>query len=221
MVDDNTEKPAMACDAHDGAVPVTFHAEISEGNGRLRNLYVFDYDAAWERVKPVLEHPQALEALSLAMESWCEATGMAWHPKKGPWHFSKCDCWRIKAMEEFDAAGRHEDLCSWIEEQGLPDYRGSTYAKPRWLPRRPSDEVVRQVLRADGAVLSTASYPLTGIGVGELTIGLPTGTQRSGSCSFPRMSWFTRHSDAHFGSLRNRPLQRRGHGYSLVQRSAT
>jgi hypothetical protein len=81
-------------------------------------MSVFDYDAQWSNVLPVLGDPLVLRALNAGMTSWCDDGGMVWEPETGPWAFSCTDAWCMDAEAKFEASDQYTEWLEWCDANG-------------------------------------------------------------------------------------------------------
>ena len=78
------------------------------------SLVAFDFDAEWDRVKPLLNDPLALRALNAGMTEFCDQIGSEWEPEAGPWcHGEHSISWHDNALDKFNDSGRIEELDQW------------------------------------------------------------------------------------------------------------
>ena len=97
------------------------------------SLVVFDFDAEWDKVVPLLDDPLALRALNAGMTEFCDQIGAEWEPEAGPWcHGEFLTGWIDIADDRFNKSGRMEELNQWCAGRGCPSWEVDPEAHELW-----------------------------------------------------------------------------------------
>lgn len=82
---------------------------------------VFNFEGNWSKVLEVLDNPLAIRALNAGMTGWCDVVKRIWTPDRGPWAYSKWDCWDTDAQNNFESSGQSKEHDKWCKMHGCPD----------------------------------------------------------------------------------------------------
>ena len=109
----------------------------------MENIKMFNFKENWNLVEPHLNKPEILDLLDNGMREYFAdnpgAVRLAWDKDghKGPWLFSKCDCWSFTTEKRFVGSKELADLMSnyeiLAEEAGI-DFNEILCADPKDLP---------------------------------------------------------------------------------------